>query len=245
MRRQWLIANRDGTGRYAPIGSGVYLSSGSTFWRIASGDTRSATWDWGCALIPVNFLTADNYVSWAPGTGQAVPTANGSPVYVTAITNNTTVFVDYGPNDGVFNAREVRETGAVGAEPAIYGQTIAFATEEGAIGQDLNGDGDRDDPIVQIYRIKAQERLEPLVVRAILGYPSPAHGPVHFLVQGEGIREVRAQIYNLAGREGYDSGYLRGRELLWQRTDKAGRAVANGVYLYHYDRQGRWSYGEE
>lgn len=95
---------RDGTGRYVPVGSGVYLSSSSTFWGIVSADTRSATWDWGCALIPVNFLTADNYVSWAPGTGQAVPTANGSPVYVTAITDNTTVFVDYGPNDGVFDA---------------------------------------------------------------------------------------------------------------------------------------------
>lgn len=95
---------RDGTGRYVPVGSGVYLSSSSTFWGIVSGDTRSATWDWGCALIPVNFLTTDNYVSWAPGTGQAVPTSNGSPVYVTAITDNTTVFVDYGPNDGVFDA---------------------------------------------------------------------------------------------------------------------------------------------
>lgn len=93
---------RDGTGRYIPAGSGVYLESSSTFWGIAAGDTGSATWDWGYDLIPTNFLTTDNYVSWAPGTSNR--TANGSPVFVTALNDNTTVFVDFGPNDGVFDA---------------------------------------------------------------------------------------------------------------------------------------------
>jgi uncharacterized repeat protein (TIGR01451 family) len=95
---------RDGAGRYVPIGSGVYLESDNVFWGIASADTGSYNWDWGYALIPTGFLTADNYVSWAPGTANRPPTANGSPVYVTAVNDNTTIFVDYSPNDGTFDA---------------------------------------------------------------------------------------------------------------------------------------------
>jgi len=86
------------------VGSGVLLQSSSIFWGIAAGDTGSATWDWGYDLIPINFLTTDNYVSWAPGTADNPPTDNGSPVYVSALNDGTTVFVDYGPNDGVFDA---------------------------------------------------------------------------------------------------------------------------------------------
>ncbi len=92
---------RTGAGRYVPENSGVHLYSDDTFWGIVSGDTGSATWDWGCSLIPEDFLGTDNYVSWAPGTSNL--TANGSPVYVTALEDNTRVFVDYGPNDGVFD----------------------------------------------------------------------------------------------------------------------------------------------
>jgi len=92
-----------GAGRYIPVGSGAYVyTSGALFWGIGSGDSGSATWDWGYDLIPINFLGMDNYVSWAPGTRNR--SANGSPVFVTAMQDGTTVFVDYGPNDGVFDA---------------------------------------------------------------------------------------------------------------------------------------------
>jgi len=93
-----------GAGRYVPINSGVYLKSsgGAKFWGIAAGDTGSATWDWGYDLVPIEFLGTESYVSWAPGTSDL--SANGSPVYVTALNDNTTVFVDFGPNDGIFDA---------------------------------------------------------------------------------------------------------------------------------------------
>ena len=93
---------RDGAGRYVPQNSGTYLSSTSTFWGIGAGDDGSGLWDWGYDLIPINFLGSDNYVSWAPGT--RTKNDNGSPVYVTALNDNTTVFVDYGPNDNVIDA---------------------------------------------------------------------------------------------------------------------------------------------
>lgn len=93
-----------GAGRYVPVNSGARLQSSDAFWAIAMCDTGSATYDWGYALIPINLLTTNNYISWAPGTAQTIPTDNGSPVYITALDNNTTVFIDYGPNDGIFDA---------------------------------------------------------------------------------------------------------------------------------------------
>jgi uncharacterized repeat protein (TIGR01451 family) len=98
------------TGHYIPIGSGAYIYTPNSeiFWGIGAGDIgtggNSATWDWGYSLIPINFLGTDNYVSWAPGNRTlASGTVNGSPVYVTALNNNTTISVDYGPNNGVFD----------------------------------------------------------------------------------------------------------------------------------------------
>ncbi len=93
------------TGRYVPETSGVYLAAadGTTnFWAIGSYDTGSANRNWGFSLIPVKTLTTEYYVGWAPGTTNL--SANGSPVFVTPILNNTTIFVDYHPADGVPDA---------------------------------------------------------------------------------------------------------------------------------------------
>lgn len=91
----------DGTGHYVPTNSGVHLSSSDTFWGIGTCDTGSAIYDWGYALVPFNFLGTDNYLSWAPGTTTLLE--NGSPVYIMATTPGTTIYIDYGPNDGVWD----------------------------------------------------------------------------------------------------------------------------------------------
>jgi uncharacterized repeat protein (TIGR01451 family) len=91
----------DGTGHYVPTNSGAHLSSSDTFWGIGTCDTGSATYDWGYALIPFAFLGTDNYLSWSPGTSDL--SANGSPVYIMATTPGTTIYIDYGPNDGVWD----------------------------------------------------------------------------------------------------------------------------------------------
>jgi len=89
-----------GAGRLVPVGSGVHLSSTSLFWGIGSGDTESASWDWGYSLVPAFALEDHYFLGWAPGTSQAVPTSNGSPAYITPVQDDTTVFVDYSPTDG-------------------------------------------------------------------------------------------------------------------------------------------------
>jgi len=89
-----------------PQNSGAYVHTqgGEVFWGIGAGDTESTTWDWGYALIPVSFLGTDNYVSWAPcSLNLASPVNVGSPVYLTALYDDTTVYVDYGPNNGTFD----------------------------------------------------------------------------------------------------------------------------------------------
>jgi LPXTG-site transpeptidase (sortase) family protein len=90
------------TTRYVPENSGVYLAATdgtSNFWAIGSYDTGSALRNWGFSLIPVKTLTTEYFVGWAPGTTDY--TANGSPVFVTPAQDNTTIFVDYYPADGV------------------------------------------------------------------------------------------------------------------------------------------------
>jgi uncharacterized repeat protein (TIGR01451 family) len=91
----------DGAGRYVPVGSGVHLNSTNNFWAVGSSGTESSTWDWGFSLIPSNLLTDEYFLGWAPGSSEATPTVNGSPAYVTPVANDTTVFVDYSPTDGI------------------------------------------------------------------------------------------------------------------------------------------------
>lgn len=89
-----------------PQNSGAYVHTpgGEVFWGIGAADTESRTWDWGYSLVPVDFLGTDNYVSWAPCSLNLGSSVNvGSPVYVTAVYDDTTVYVDYGPNDGTFD----------------------------------------------------------------------------------------------------------------------------------------------
>jgi uncharacterized repeat protein (TIGR01451 family) len=98
------LAYSDGAGRSVPIGSGVYLGSDNIFWGIGSGDAESPGYDWGYSLVPAYALTDEYFLGWAPGDNQAPPANNGSPVFVTPVQNDTTVYVDYGPIHGTWDA---------------------------------------------------------------------------------------------------------------------------------------------
>lgn len=94
-------AYSSGAGRFVPQASGVYVRSDSVFWGIGSGDTESQSYDWGFSLVPVWSLTDEYYLGWAPGTSAAIPTSNGSPLFITPVEDDTAVFVDFSPADGV------------------------------------------------------------------------------------------------------------------------------------------------
>ena len=95
------LSYTDGAGRSVPQTSGVYLRSDAEFWGIGSADTESYSFDWGYSLVPAYALTKEYYLGWAPGSSEVTPTVNGSPVFVTPVQDDTTVYVDFGPTDGV------------------------------------------------------------------------------------------------------------------------------------------------
>jgi hypothetical protein len=55
------------------------------------------------------------------------------------------------------NALTLHSTETPGENPSIYGSIIAFQTHEDHAGEDLNGDGDQGDVIIQYYDIEKKE----------------------------------------------------------------------------------------
>ena len=96
---------QDLTGRFVPPDSALFLEAAdgsTTFWAIGAVDTENATYNYGFTLLPPTLLAKDYFLGWAPGTTDL--SANGSPAFVTPIADNTTVYVDYHPLDGVVDA---------------------------------------------------------------------------------------------------------------------------------------------
>ncbi len=106
------ISYYDMTGHYVPTTTGVHLytaNESETFWAVGSSSSETCNWEWGFALMPARHLTDEYQIAWAPGTSDATPTSNGSPVFVTPIEDYTVIYVDYGlnngnPSDGIIDA---------------------------------------------------------------------------------------------------------------------------------------------
>jgi uncharacterized repeat protein (TIGR01451 family)/CSLREA domain-containing protein len=126
-------------------------------------------------------------------------------------------------------AGQVFNTGKLGFEPDIYEDLITFWVFEPRVQQDLNGDGDREDPIVQVYRIRESGSALPLRVTG-LRVEREARA-LRFRALGEGIEAIRVQIYDLQGREVYTTQFVPGSQLVWRLQSTDGHTVANGVYL--------------
>jgi murein DD-endopeptidase MepM/ murein hydrolase activator NlpD len=76
------------------------------------------------------------------------------------------------------------------------------------------------------------EEIE-LKVFEVQAFPNPVtdENIVAFTVQGEGIRDIRIEIYDLSGRQVFDSGFVM-NGFQWNLQSNEGRIVANGIYLY-------------
>ena len=84
-----------------------------------------------------------------------------------------------------------------------------------------------------------EELNTPLRVESIVNYPNPVGGGddrVHFVALGRGIARIRVEIYDLAGKSVFDSGFVPGSACMWRLTADVGEGpsprAANGVYLY-------------
>lgn len=54
---------------------------------------------------------------------------------------------------------------------------------------------------------------------------------VRFVVEGEKVSILRAELFDLAGKRLSDSGPVMGNALDWNMSTEAGERVAHGVYL--------------
>ncbi len=53
-----------------------------------------------------------------------------------------------------------------------------------------------------------------------------------FIAEGQGIESVKLEVFSLAGKRVFDSGFVTGNALAWHLQTNNNEAVANGVYLY-------------
>ena len=98
----YAYSDSNAAGRLVPSHSAVYLEADAPFWGIATIDSEDYNYDWGYSLLPANILEDEYFLGWAPGTRDL--SANGSPVFVTPVNDDTTIFVDYSPADGAADA---------------------------------------------------------------------------------------------------------------------------------------------
>jgi len=76
------------------------------------------------------------------------------------------------------------------------------------------------------------QALMPLRVAGVRASFDPLMGMARFLVEGQGVREIRVEVFNLQGLKLWDSGFVAGGELTWDLVSARGEELANGVYLY-------------
>ena len=78
----------------------IHLFSTETFWAVAMVDSSTAgvneprVNDWGYSLVPQSNLGSQVIVGWAPGNNDTPPSDNGNLAFVTAIADDTRVYVD-------------------------------------------------------------------------------------------------------------------------------------------------------
>ena len=93
------------TAKFPPVGlsgaTGVHFTAADDFFGLVTLDQNDEQ-DWGYSLQPVENLTTQTLVGWAPGNNNNPPDGDESRIYVTAI-DPTTVVVDY-DNDGTPDA---------------------------------------------------------------------------------------------------------------------------------------------
>lgn len=71
-----------------------------------------------------------------------------------------------------------------------------------------------------------------LMVAGILTSIVPTFNGVEFAIDGQGISSAQLEVFDLRGRNVFDSGEVQGNTFTWSLQNNAGQWLANGVYLY-------------
>lgn len=88
-------------GASIPQNGAVYLSGSDVFWGVSSVDAEGTNNDWAYSLVPRALLDSEYFLGWAPAYSfsllpfnAANPEPDASGLFITAVQDNTTVFVD-------------------------------------------------------------------------------------------------------------------------------------------------------
>lgn len=73
---------------------------------------------------------------------------------------------------------------------------------------------------------------EQLALEKLTIAPNPVDKVVRFTAVGQGIASIKVEIFDLAGKQVYASGFAAGGTLKWHLVTSQGELLANGVYLY-------------
>ncbi len=123
-----------------PQGSGVYLKGSDVFWAVSTIDTEGNINEWGYPLVPAALLVNEATIGWAPAYDfdQVIPPYvepstldQRSGLFITAVQDGTTVFVDEN-NDGA-----VDQTFTIDRLDSIY--VVSSDTPAGLNDDDLTG----------------------------------------------------------------------------------------------------------
>lgn len=60
----------------------------------------------------------------------------------------------------------------------------------------------------------------------------PTSSGIKFAIDGQGIADIQVEVYDLKGRQVFDSGKMQGSFFIWNLQNNTGQWLANGVYLY-------------
>ncbi len=94
-----LVAFSQETGHYLPRSSGVSLQGSDIFWGFGYACSGYDQYDWAFELVGNNLLNDTYVVGWAPG--DHTKANNYSAVFLSALADNVTVYVDYEQDDVV------------------------------------------------------------------------------------------------------------------------------------------------
>jgi uncharacterized repeat protein (TIGR01451 family) len=99
----------------------VYAPNGEPFWGIIDFDAGNIAYEWGYSLIPVNELSAQVVLGWAPGNNLKTPMSqyppNGNLAFVMPVVD-TVIFADF-DQDGTNDAMDCNGDGDTGDVVAL------------------------------------------------------------------------------------------------------------------------------
>lgn len=84
---------------------------------------------------------------------------------------------------------------------------------------------------IEGFEVRIEKWGTELSVSQITLVQKPSVGAI-FTVEGQGIKSLQTEVFEISGRKVFDSGEVQGNTFTWNLQNNAGQRLANGIYLY-------------